>query len=320
MPRITAGLVRTGNTRLDFARAHRTELTQKGSIMKLMRIGNVGEERAAVAVDESRYVDISDLVVDIDSDFFQSEKWFDIEAEVNKRISENQVHEIAGKRIGAPFARPHQIICIGLNYADHAKESGAEVPPEPIIFTKASNTLVGPNDTVIIPKNSEKCDWEVELGIVIGKRAKYLSSPAEAAEHIAGYVLCNDVSEREFQLERQGQWSKGKSCETFNPAGPWLVTRDELSDVSDLKMSLLVNGRVMQNSTSAQMVFKPEFLVYYLSQFMVLEPGDLINTGTPPGVGLGFKPPIYLKDGDVMHLEIEGLGKQTQNVVSYSGH
>jgi len=288
--------------------------------MKLMRIGNVGEERAAVAVDESRYVDISDLVVDIDSDFFQSEKWFDIEAEVNKRISENQVHEIAGKRIGAPFARPHQIICIGLNYADHAKESGAEVPSEPIIFTKASNTLVGPNDTVIIPKNSEKCDWEVELGIVIGKRAKYLSSEAEAAEYIAGYVLCNDVSEREFQLERQGQWSKGKSCETFNPAGPWLVTRDELSDVSDLKMSLLVNGRVMQNSTSAQMVFKPEFLVYYLSQFMVLEPGDLINTGTPPGVGLGFKPPIYLKDGDVMQLEIEGLGKQTQNVVSYSGN
>lgn len=287
--------------------------------MKLMRIGNVGEESAAVAVDETRYVDISDLVVDIDSDFFQSEKWFDIEAEVDKRISENQVHEIAGKRIGAPFARPHQIICIGLNYADHAKESGAEVPPEPIIFTKASNTLVGPNDTVIIPKNSEKCDWEVELGIVIGKRAKYLSSPAEAAGHIAGYVLCNDVSEREFQLERQGQWSKGKSCETFNPAGPWLVTRDELSDVSDLKMSLLVNGRVMQNSTSAQMVFKPEFLVYYLSQFMVLEPGDLINTGTPPGVGLGFKPPIYLKDGDVMQLEIEGLGKQTQKVVSYSG-
>ena len=288
--------------------------------MKLMRIGNVGEERAAVAVDESRYVDISDLIGDINSDFFQSEKWFDIETEVSKRVSENQVHEIAGKRIGAPFARPHQIICIGLNYADHAKESGAEVPPEPIIFTKASNTLVGPNDTVIIPKNSEKCDWEVELGIVIGKRAKYLSSPAEAAEHIAGYVLCNDVSEREFQLERQGQWSKGKSCETFNPAGPWLVTRDELSDVSDLKMSLLVNGRVMQNSTSAQMVFKPEFLVYYLSQFMVLEPGDLINTGTPPGVGLGFKPPIYLKDGDVMQLEIEGLGKQTQNVVSYSGN
>jgi 2,4-didehydro-3-deoxy-L-rhamnonate hydrolase len=320
MPRITAGLVRTGISRLDFAHAHRTELTQKGSIMKLMRIGNVGEERAAVAVDESRYVDISDLVGDIDSDFFQSEKWFDIEAEVNKRISENQVHEIAGKRIGAPFARPHQIICIGLNYADHAKESGAEVPPEPIIFTKASNTLVGPNDTVIIPKNSEKCDWEVELGIVIGKRAKYLSSEADAAQHIAGYVLCNDVSEREFQLERQGQWSKGKSCETFNPAGPWLVTRDELSDVSDLKMSLLVNGRVMQNSTSAQMVFKPEFLVYYLSQFMVLEPGDLINTGTPPGVGLGFKPPVYLKDGDVMQLEIEALGKQTQNVVSYSGN
>ena len=173
---------------------------------------------------------------------------------------------------------------------------------------------------MIIPKNSLKCDWEVELGVVIGKQAKYLSSPEEAAKHIAGYVLCNDVSEREFQLERQGQWSKGKSSETFNPAGPWLVTRDELSDVSDLKMSLSVSGQVRQNSSTAQMVFKPDFLVYYLSQFMVLEPGDLINTGTPPGVGLGFKPPVYLKDGDVMQLEIEGLGRQTQPVVAYRGN
>jgi 2-keto-4-pentenoate hydratase/2-oxohepta-3-ene-1,7-dioic acid hydratase in catechol pathway len=213
--------------------------------------------------------------------------------------------------------RPHQILCIGLNYADHAKESGAEVPPEPIIFTKAPNTLIGPNDDVIIPKDSLKSDWEVELGIVIGKRAKYLSSPADAEAHIAGYVLVNDVSEREFQLERQGQWSKGKSCETFNPAGPWLVTRDELSDVSDLKMTLNVNGQARQNSTTAQMVFKPDFLVYYLSQFMVLEPGDLINTGTPPGVGLGLKPPVFLHDGDVMQLEIEGLGRQTQHAVAY---
>jgi 2-keto-4-pentenoate hydratase/2-oxohepta-3-ene-1,7-dioic acid hydratase in catechol pathway len=213
--------------------------------------------------------------------------------------------------------RPHQILCIGLNYADHAKESGAEVPPEPIIFTKAPNTLIGPDDDVIIPKDSLKSDWEVELGIVIGKRVKYLSSPADAEAHIAGYVLVNDVSEREFQLERQGQWSKGKSCETFNPAGPWLVTRDELSDVSDLKMTLNVNGQARQNSTTAQMVFKPDFLVYYLSQFMVLEPGDLINTGTPPGVGLGLKPPVFLHDGDVMQLEIEGLGRQTQRAVAY---
>lgn len=285
--------------------------------MKLMRIGNLGEELAAVAIDDSHYVDISDLVTDFDADFFQSEKWIELSSEVQKRIEQKDFHPLEGQRIGAPFARPHQIICIGLNYADHAKESGAEVPSEPIIFTKAPNTLIGPNDEVIIPKNSLKCDWEVELGIVIGKRAKYLASPEDAANHIAGYVLCNDVSEREFQLERQGQWSKGKSSETFNPAGPWLVTRDELSDVSDLKMSLTVNDQVRQNSSTAQMVFKPDFLVYYLSQFMVLEPGDLINTGTPPGVGLGFKPPVYLKDGDVMRLQIEGLGTQTQQVVAY---
>jgi 2-keto-4-pentenoate hydratase/2-oxohepta-3-ene-1,7-dioic acid hydratase in catechol pathway len=285
--------------------------------MKLMRIGKVGAERAAVAVDDLHYIDISDLVADFDADFFQSEKWIELAPEVQKRIDQKDFRKVEGQRIGAPFARPHQIICIGLNYADHARESGAEVPSEPIIFTKAPNTLVGPNDSVIIPKNSLKCDWEVELGIVIGKQAKYLASPEEAAKHIAGYVLCNDVSEREFQLERQGQWSKGKSSETFNPAGPWLVTRDELSDVSDLKMSLRVNGQVRQNSSTVQMVFKPDFLVYYLSQFMVLEPGDLINTGTPPGVGLGFKPPIYLHDGDVMQLEIEGLGKQTQHVVAY---
>jgi 2,4-diketo-3-deoxy-L-fuconate hydrolase len=285
--------------------------------MKLMRVGQPGNERPAVAVDENNYIDISDLVSDFDADFFQNEKWFDIEAEVANRIAAKDLLQVAGNRIGAPFVRPHQIICIGLNYADHAKESGAEVPPEPIIFTKAPNTLIGPDDDVIIPKDSLKSDWEVELGIVIGKRAKYLSSPADAEAHIAGYVLVNDVSEREFQLERQGQWSKGKSCETFNPAGPWLVTRDELSDVSDLKMTLNVNGQVRQNSTTAQMVFKPDFLVYYLSQFMVLEPGDLINTGTPPGVGLGLKPPVFLHDGDLMQLEIEGLGRQTQRAVAY---
>lgn len=291
---------------------------RKSKEMKLMRVGSVGAERPAVAIDETRYVDVSDLVTDFDAEFFQTDKWREIEPEVAKRVSANNVLELAGQRVGAPFTRPHQIICIGLNYADHAKESGAEVPPEPIIFTKAPNTLIGPNDSVVIPKGSEKCDWEVELGVLIGKRAKYLSSPEAAREHIAGYVLCNDVSEREFQLERQGQWSKGKSSETFNPAGPWLVTRDELTDVSDLKMVLEVNGEVRQNSTTAQMVFKPDFLVYYLSQFMVLEPGDLINTGTPPGVGLGLKPPVFLKDGDLMELEISGLGKQSQRVRRYA--
>jgi 2-keto-4-pentenoate hydratase/2-oxohepta-3-ene-1,7-dioic acid hydratase in catechol pathway len=285
--------------------------------MKLMRIGSAGKERPAVAIDDSNYIDISDLVDDFDSDFFGSDKWLDLLPEVNKKVAEGNFSEIAGERIGAPFTRPHQIICIGLNYADHAKESGAEVPPEPIIFTKAPNTLIGPNDSVVIPKDSLKTDWEVELGIVVGKRARYLASPVEAAKHIAGYVLSNDVSEREFQLERQGQWSKGKSCETFNPAGPWLVTPDEIQDVSDLWMRLSLNGQLMQNSSTAQMVFKPDFLIYYLSQFMVLEPGDLINTGTPPGVGLGQKPPSYLKDGDLMELEIQGLGKQTQRVVSY---
>lgn len=286
--------------------------------MKLIRIGEVEKERPAVAIDDDHYVDVSDLVKDYDSDFFDSDWRLELEKAVNQRINDRNISKIASQRIGAPFARPHQIICIGLNYADHAKESGAEVPPEPIIFTKAPNTLIGPNDEVIIPKNSVKADWEVELGVVVGKRARYLSSPADAANHIAGYVLCNDVSEREFQLERQGQWSKGKSCETFNPAGPWLVTPDEMGDVSELGMKLSLNGELRQNSSTNQMVFKPDFLIYYLSQFMVLEPGDLINTGTPPGVGLGQKPPVFLKAGDVMELEIERLGRQVQRVSAYS--
>lgn len=286
--------------------------------MKLVRIGEVGKERPAVAIDDDHYVDVSDLVKDYDSDFFDSDWRLELEKAVNQRINDRNISKIASQRIGAPFARPHQIICIGLNYADHAKESGAEVPPEPIIFTKAPNTLIGPNDEVIIPKNSVKADWEVELGVVVGKRARYLSSPADAANHIAGYVMCNDVSEREFQLERQGQWSKGKSCETFNPAGPWLVTPDEMGDVSELGMKLSLNGELRQNSSTNQMVFKPDFLIYYLSQFMVLEPGDLINTGTPPGVGLGQKPPVFLKAGDVMELEIERLGRQVQRVSAYS--
>ncbi len=286
--------------------------------MKLMRVGAPGHEKPAIAVDDNHYVDVSDLISDYDERFFEQGNLDQLIAAFSERVRDNRVLPIGNVRIAAPFARPHQIICIGLNYADHAKESGAEVPPEPIIFTKAPNTLVGPNDQVMIPKGSKKTDWEVELGVVIGKRARYLKSPEAAKEHIAGYVLCNDISEREFQLERQGQWSKGKSCETFNPAGPWLVTPAEISDPMNLTMTMKLNGKLMQNSSTAQMVYQPDFLIYYLSQFMVLEPGDLINTGTPPGVGLGQKPPLYLSDGDVMELHIEGLGVQTQRVKAYS--
>lgn len=284
--------------------------------MRLMRVGLSGEERPAVAIDESRYVDVSDLVSDFHSVFFESGGIEKLRPEVERRVAAGQVLELGNQRIGAPFTRPHQIICIGLNYRDHAAETNAEVPPEPIIFTKSPNTLIGPNDSVRIPRNSQKTDWEVELGVVVSKRASYLESPEAALDYIAGYTVVNDVSEREFQIERQGQWSKGKSCETFNPAGPWLVTPDEVGDPQRLWMRLDLNGTREQDSSTSQMVFGPAFLVYYLSQFLVLEAGDLINTGTPPGVGMGHKPPMYLKPGDVMQLEIEKLGKQRQEVLA----
>jgi len=226
------------------------------------------------------------------------------------------VRRFAGERIGAPIARPHQILCIGLNYSDHAAESGQDVPAEPILFTKSPNTLVGPNDDVRMPRGSTKLDWEVELGIVIGRRTSYLESEQEAAGAIAGYVVANDVSERAFQLERSGQWSKGKSAETFNPAGPWLVTPDEVPDVLSLGMWLDVNGQRRQTGSTSTMIFSPTFLVHHLSQFMVLEPGDLINTGTPPGVGMGMKPPVWLQVGDVVELGIDGLGTQRQTVIA----
>lgn len=281
--------------------------------MRLMRIGNKGQEKPVVWVSDESYVDVSDLTPDFDEAFFGSGGIDKIRPEVAKRIAAGATKKFQGERIGAPFARPHQIICIGLNYRDHAEETGAEVPPEPIIFTKTPNTLVGPNDTVLIPRNSHKTDWEVELGVLVGKRVRYVDLK-DAQDYIAGYVLVNDVSEREFQIERQGQWSKGKSAETFNPAGPYLVTSDEVADPTNLKMTLELNGDLMQNSSTNQMVFTPAFLIHYLSQFMVLEPGDLINTGTPPGVGLGHKPPLYLKPGDVMKLSIEGLGVAEQKV------
>lgn len=285
--------------------------------MKLIRVGLAGQEKPGVLVSDSRYVDVSDLVADFNEAFFEGVNWAALQSTVNHRDSSGSSLELGSQRLGSPIARPHQIICIGLNYADHAAETNTEVPPEPIIFTKSPNTIIGPNDDVRIPKNSSKTDWEVELGVVVGKRARYLESEASALEHIAGYLLVNDISEREFQLERQGQWSKGKSSETFNPAGPFLLTRDEMPDSSNLAMRLWLNGDLRQNSSTAQMVYGPAFLVHYLSQFLVLEPGDLINTGTPPGVGLGQKPPVYLKRGDSMRLEIQGLGSAEQRVINF---
>ena len=284
--------------------------------MYLMRIGNQGSEKPVVRIDDETYVDVSDLATDFDEGFFGSGGIDRIRPTVEQRAAAGQVSRFAGERIGAPFARPHQILCIGLNYSDHAAETGQTVPDEPILFTKSPNTLIGPNDDVRIPRGSTKTDWEVELGIVIGKRASYLDSPDEARAAIAGFVVVNDVSERAFQMERSGQWSKGKSAETFNPAGPWLVTPDEIADVNSLGMWLDVSGVRRQTGSTATMVFDATFIVQYLSQFLVLEPGDLINTGTPPGVGIGFKPPVFLQPGDVMELGIDGLGAQRQNVLA----
>lgn len=284
--------------------------------MQLMRIGAVGAEKPVVRIDAESYVDVSDVVTDFDETFFGSGGIESLRPTVEERIAAGATSAFAGERIGSPIARPHQILCIGLNYSDHAAETGAEVPSEPILFTKSPNTLVGPNDDVRIPRGSTKTDWEVELGIVIGRRTSYLDSVEEARDAIAGFVVVNDVSERAFQTERGGQWSKGKSAETFNPAGPWLSTPDEIDDVLDLDMWLDVNDVRRQTGSTSTMVFDPYFIVHYLSQFLVLEPGDLINTGTPPGVGMGFKPPIWLQPGDVMKLGIAGLGVQEQVVVA----
>lgn len=283
--------------------------------MKLLRIGPEGQEKPGAVVDGDHYVDLSDEVADFDEAFFGTGGLERIAPIVAERAASGVRLPLAGQRVGAPIARPHQIICVGLNYRDHAAETGQAVPDEPILFTKSPNTLVGPDDDVRIPRGSTKPDWEVELGIVIGKRTSYLHSVDDARAHIAGWVLVNDVSERAFQMERGGQWLKGKSAETFNPAGPWLVTQDEIDDVNDLGMWLDVNGQRRQTGSTSTMVFDPFFIVHYISQFMVLEPGDLINTGTPPGVGMGFTPPIWLQAGDVMTLGIDGLGAQRQTVI-----
>ncbi|MBN9170095.1 fumarylacetoacetate hydrolase family protein [Microbacterium sp.] len=283
--------------------------------MKLLRIGPEGREKPGALVDGGHYVDLSDEVADFDEAFFGTGGLARIGPIVAERAASGERLPLAGQRVGAPIARPHQIICVGLNYRDHAAETGQAVPDEPILFTKSPNTLVGPDDDVRIPRGSTKPDWEVELGIVIGTRTSYLDSVDQARDHIAGWVLVNDVSERAFQMERGGQWLKGKSAETFNPAGPWLVTQDEIDDVNDLGMWLDVNGQRRQTGSTSTMVFDPFFIVHYISQFMVLEPGDLINTGTPPGVGMGFTPPIWLQAGDVMTLGIDGLGAQRQTVI-----
>jgi 2,4-didehydro-3-deoxy-L-rhamnonate hydrolase len=281
----------------------------------LMRIGAPGAEKPIARLDDASYVDLSDVVPDFDERFFGDGGLDRVRPVVAERAAAGQVSRFAGERIGAPIARPHQILCIGLNYRDHAAETGQAVPDEPILFTKSPNTLVGPDDDVRIPRGATKPDWEVELGIVIGRRTSYLDSVDDARDAIAGFLVVNDVSERAFQMERGGQWAKGKSAETFNPAGPWLVTPDEIDDVLALDMWLDVNGVRRQTGTTKTMIFDPYFVVHHLSQFMVLEPGDLINTGTPPGVGMGFTPPIWLQPGDVMELGIAGLGSQRQNVL-----
>ncbi|HWL07863.1 MAG TPA: fumarylacetoacetate hydrolase family protein [Planctomicrobium sp.] len=278
--------------------------------MKLIRFGAFGQERPGLLLGDGRRKDVSSQVTDYDRPFFQNDG-----LKLLSRLSEqpDSLPDVAAEeRWGAPVSRPGKVICIGLNYADHAAESGMPIPAEPVVFFKAPNTVVGPYDQLVIPRGSEKTDWEVELGMVIGKEARYLNSPEEARQHIAGFCVSHDVSERHFQLERGGQWVKGKSCDTFNPLGPALVTPDEINDVGSLKMWLTVNGESRQNGNTRTMIFNPYFVVHYLSQFMTLEAGDLISTGTPPGVGLGMKPPQFLKAGDVVALGVEGLGEQRQ--------
>ncbi|MEV0621238.1 fumarylacetoacetate hydrolase family protein [Nonomuraea sp. NPDC050404] len=278
--------------------------------MKLLRVGPVGQERPVVMDDAGNLRDIGEA--EIDGAFLASGGVARVRDALER--GDLPVIEAEGQRIGAPIARPGKIVCIGLNFSDHAAESGAAVPAEPVVFMKASNTMVGPYDEVLVPRDSVKTDWEVELAIVIGQEARYLGSREEALGVIAGYAISNDVSEREFQLERGGQWDKGKSCETFNPFGPWLVTADEVGDPQNLPMRLWVNGELRQDGDSKNMIFDVAEVVRYLSQFMVLEPGDVINTGTPAGVAMGIPGQPYLRAGDVMELEIEGLGRQRQTV------
>jgi len=281
--------------------------------MKLIRFGEPGKEKPGVILNDKRY-DVSAFGEDYTEQFFETDGL----SRLADFIKDNLLPEVAeGVRLGSPIARPSKLVCIGLNYADHAKETNAPLPPEPVIFMKSTTAIVGPFDDIMIPKNSVKTDWEVELAVVIGKKASYVEE-AEAMDYVAGYVLHNDVSEREFQLERNGTWDKGKGCDTFAPLGPFLATPDEIADPHNLRLWLKVNGETMQDGTTSNFIFNLPHLISYTSQFMTLLPGDIISTGTPAGVGLGMKPPIYLKAGDVVELGIEGLGESKQNLVAYA--
>jgi 2,4-diketo-3-deoxy-L-fuconate hydrolase len=283
--------------------------------MKLIRFGNEGHEKPGIIVNDTWY-DVSAVVTDYNEAFFANNDIKKLQDAVAAGTSFPVVEP--STRLGSVVARPSKIICIGLNYVDHCLETNAPIPTEPVLFFKSTTALCGPNDNVVIPKNSVKTDWEVELAFVIGKKASYVEE-ADALDYVAGYCLHNDYSEREFQLERGGQWAKGKGCDTFAPLGPFLATTDEVDDVNNLKMWLTVNGKTYQNSNTLNLVFKIPFLVHYLSQFMTLLPGDVISTGTPPGVGLGIKPePVYVKAGDVIELGIEGLGTSKQTAVAYT--
>jgi len=282
--------------------------------MKLIRWMNGNKPSTGIIVNDD-YLDTSSFGEDYNEVFFENEGLDRLQKFVES--NKDRLPKLSkDSSLASPVARPSKIVCIGLNYADHAKETNAQVPKEPIIFFKSTTALIGPNDDVIIPKNSKKTDWEVELAVVIGKNASYVEE-REALNYVAGYCLHNDLSEREFQLERNGQWVKGKSCDTFAPLGPFLATKDEIADVNNLKLWLKVNGQAMQNGNTSNFIFKIPFLVSYLSQFMTLLPGDIISTGTPAGVGLGMNPQVYLKPGDVIELGIEGLGTSKQNVKAY---
>lgn len=283
--------------------------------MKLIRFGEIGKEKPGVIINEKRY-DVSSIVSDYNEAFFENDGLEKLKKSLNNNFELPEVDPSI--RLGSPVARPSKIICIGLNYVDHCKETNAPIPTEPIIFFKSTTALCGPNDDLIIPKNSQKTDWEIELAFVIGKKASYVEE-ADALDYVAGYCLHNDYSERAFQLERGGQWAKGKGSDTFAPLGPFLATKDEIKDVDNLSMWLTVNGKTFQNSNTSNLVFKIPYLVHYLSQFMTLLPGDVISTGTPPGVGLGIKPdPIYIKAGDVIELGMEGLGSSKQVAFAYT--
>ncbi|MBC7422594.1 MAG: fumarylacetoacetate hydrolase family protein [Ferruginibacter sp.] len=283
--------------------------------MKLIRFGEFGKEQPGVHINGVNY-DVSSFIKDYDEHFFAGEGLLQLTKIVAGSITNLPV-VAAGTRLGSPVARPSKIVCIGLNYAKHAKETNAPIPKEPIIFFKSTTSLGGPNDTITIPKNSIKTDWEVELAFIMGKKASYVEE-AEAMEYVAGFALHNDVSEREFQLERGGTWDKGKGCDTFAPIGPWLVTKDEIADPHNLRLWLKVNDKMVQDGNTDDLIFNIPFLVSYISQFMTLLPGDIVSTGTPAGVGLGFNPPVYLKPGDVVELSIDGLGTSKQTCVAYA--